>query len=139
MKKRHSDVLEKIESLIKEMNSTENSVQYFILNNYKDDSGKSNKEYLLTRDGFSLLVMGFTGTKALKWKLKYIEAFNKMEEYIKSNPTVLPTTFKEALQQLLVEVEEKDEDLETFCDLQVYCTECSKKRHLERLKQNKKS
>ncbi len=139
MKKRHSDVLEKIESLIKEMNSTENSVQYFILNNYKDDSGKSNKEYLLTRDGFSLLVMGFTGTKALKWKLKYIEAFNKMEEYIKSNPKVLPTTFKEALQQLLVEVEEKDEDLETFCDLQVYCTECSKKRHLERLKQNKKS
>ena len=83
--------------------------------------------------------MGFTGTKALKWKLKYIEAFNKMEEYIKSNPKVLPTTFKEALQQLLVEVEEKDEDLETFCDLQVYCTECSKKRHLERLKQNKKS
>ena len=37
----------------------------------------------LTRDGFSLLVMGFTGAKALQWKLKYIEAFNKMEEHIK--------------------------------------------------------
>lgn len=82
--KRHSDVLEKIESLMREMNSTEKSVQYFILNNYKDDSGKSNKEYLLTRDGFSLLVMGFNGSKALKWKLKYIEAFNNMEEYIKT-------------------------------------------------------
>ena len=38
------------------------------------------KEYLLTRDGFSLLVMGFTGEKALSWKLKYIEAFNEMEK-----------------------------------------------------------
>jgi hypothetical protein len=33
----------------------------------------------MNRDGFSLLVMGFTGKKALEWKLKYIEAFNKME------------------------------------------------------------
>ena len=37
----------------------------------------------MTRDGFSLLVMGFTGQKALQWKLKYIEAFNKMEAFIK--------------------------------------------------------
>lgn len=36
--------------------------------------------YLMTRDGFSLLVMEFTGQKALEWKLKYIEAFNYMEE-----------------------------------------------------------
>lgn len=81
--KRHADVLEKIEGLIKEMDSTEKSVQYFMEDSYKDSSGKSNKEYLLTRDGFSLLVMGFTGAKALQWKLKYIEAFNKMEEIIK--------------------------------------------------------
>ena len=33
----------------------------------------------MTRDGFSLLVMGFTGSKALEWKLKYIEAFNHDE------------------------------------------------------------
>ena len=36
----------------------------------------------MTRDGFSLLVMGFTGKEALKWKLKYIEAFNLMEKTI---------------------------------------------------------
>ena len=35
--------------------------------------------YLLTRDAFSLLVMGFTGTAAIRWKLKYIEAFNALE------------------------------------------------------------
>lgn len=106
--KRHSDVLEKIDKTIKEISSTENSVQYFIPNNYTDSSGKTNKEYLLTRDGFSFLVMGFTGKKANQWKIKYIEAFNKMEEYIKKTPVSLPTNFKEALQQLLVEVEAKE-------------------------------
>lgn len=35
--------------------------------------------YLLTRDAFSLLVMGFTGAAAIRWKLKYIEAFNALE------------------------------------------------------------
>lgn len=39
--------------------------------------------YLMNRDGFSLLAMGFTGKKALQWKLKYIEAFNEMEETLK--------------------------------------------------------
>ena len=57
-----------------------NTPQYFIPSKYKDASGKSNVEYLLTRDGFSLLVMGFTGAKALEWKLKYIAAFNAMEK-----------------------------------------------------------
>ena len=38
----------------------------------------------MDRDGFSLLVMGFTGKKALEWKLKYIDAFNQMEETLKS-------------------------------------------------------
>ena len=55
---------------------------FFIESKYKDASGKQNKCYLMTRDGFSLLVMGFTGQKALEWKLKYIEAFNYMEESI---------------------------------------------------------
>ena len=41
-------------------------------------------EYLMNRDGFSLLCMGFTGKKALEWKLKYINAFNVMEEKLKS-------------------------------------------------------
>lgn len=80
--KRHADVIEKIEELIK----TENSVmtKMFIESSYKAGTGKRYKEYLLTRDGFSLLVMGFTGSKALEWKLKYIEAFNKMEQAIKN-------------------------------------------------------
>ena len=38
--------------------------------------------YLLTRDAFSLLVMGFTGAAAVRWKLKYIEAFNELESAV---------------------------------------------------------
>lgn len=82
--KRHSDVLDKISGLIREIEPTENSARYFINSFYVDAKGEKRKECLLTRDGFSLLVMGFTGSKALKWKLKYIEAFNKMEQAIKN-------------------------------------------------------
>lgn len=78
--KKHKHVLESIENI-----KAENSAvtKMFIESSYKAGTGKNYKEYLLTRDGFSLLVMGFTGAKALQWKLKYIEAFNKMEQYIK--------------------------------------------------------
>lgn len=67
-----------------------NIPQYFIPSKYKDASGKSNVEYLLTRDGFSLLVMGFTGAKALEWKLKYIQAFNAMEKRLNDDEELSP-------------------------------------------------
>lgn len=54
----------------------------FIQETYEDSYSRKQKMYLMTRDGFSLLVMGFTGQKALEWKLKYIEAFNKMEKML---------------------------------------------------------
>ncbi len=56
--------------------------KYFIESTY-ENRGKNYKECFMTRDGFSLVVMGFTGKEALEWKLKYIEAFNKMEEKLK--------------------------------------------------------
>ena len=80
--KRHDHVLRDINNII-ESNTTQNWGLLFIESQYKASNGKMNKEYLLTRDGFSLLVMGFTGKEALQWKLQYIEAFNKMEEQIK--------------------------------------------------------
>ena len=114
--KRHADVIEKIEELIK----TENSVMtMFIETSYKAGTGKSYKEYLITRDGFSLLVMGFTGLKALQWKLKYIEAFNKMEQTLREPQKQLTQIEMMELQfkilkeqgQKLDEVEEKVEVL----------------------------
>ena len=93
--KEHKHVLEKIEELVK----TENSAligKYFIPSTYKAGTGKSYKEYLLTRDGFSLLVMGFTGEKALQWKIKYIDAFNKMEDNIVNSKPNLSIQSKNA-------------------------------------------
>ena len=56
----------------------------FIETTYENTRGKSCRCYDMNRDGFSLLCMGFTGKDALEWKVKYINAFNKMEEKLKS-------------------------------------------------------
>ena len=83
--KEHFNVVRDIEKLIGGIIKNEDTYNHlFIETQYQNEQNKQwYKEYLLTRDGFSLLVMGFTGAKALQWKLKYIEAFNKMEEHIK--------------------------------------------------------
>lgn len=81
--KDHKDVMNTISKLI--VGIGKNSDTYFIINEYRNQQNKQlYQEYLMTRDGFSLLVMGFTGKKALHWKIKYIEAFNQMESFIKS-------------------------------------------------------
>ena len=51
---------------------------------YFDKKGEQRPLYNLTRDGFSLLVMGFTGEKAYRWKIEFINAFNKMEAMIRN-------------------------------------------------------
>ena len=56
--------------------------KYFIPSEYKS-GGRTYKEYLMTRDGFTLLVMGFSGDKAMRFKLAYINQFNAMEELLK--------------------------------------------------------
>jgi len=80
--KEHDKVCRDIEALL-ESQPTILAVEYFIESEYTTDRGRKYKEYLLTRDGFSLLVMSFTGSKALEWKLKYIEGFNEMEKQLK--------------------------------------------------------
>lgn len=108
--KRHADVLERIDELIK----TEKSVMtMFIGGTYRAGTGKNYKEYLITRDGFSLLVMGFTGSKALQWKLKYIEAFNKMEQAIKEQSKLSPMEMLELQFRFSKEVKEKVDMVDT--------------------------
>lgn len=81
--KNHKEVLRAIKNISKEI-STAQFCALFKLSSYKASNGKKNPEYLMNRDGFSLLSMGFTGKEALEWKLKYINAFNQMEEKLKS-------------------------------------------------------
>lgn len=52
---------------------------------YADSKGEKRPAYLLTRDGFTLLVMGFTGANAVKWKIRYIEAFNALEAAVRED------------------------------------------------------
>lgn len=70
-----------------EINTKSHLSQMFNKSFYKDDGGRKRPLYLIDRDGFSLLVMGFTGKDALEWKLQYIKAFNQMESFIREKTT----------------------------------------------------
>lgn len=102
--KRHADVIRAIEEKI-EINAKLRSSNYYIENTYIDSMNRPKKEYLMTRDGFTFIVMGFTGAEADKFKLAYIEAFNKMEETLKNQTPATPLTYKEALIALVEQVE----------------------------------
>lgn len=66
---------------IRELECSEGFAQSnFGLGSYKDAQGQERPEYLITRDGFTFLAMGFTGAKAAAFKEAYIEAFNRMEK-----------------------------------------------------------
>lgn len=79
--KQNKHVNEAIKKLMVE-NSTVKTM--FEESTYVSSRGREEIEYLMNRDGFSLLAMGFTGKKALEWKLKYIDAFNQMEDRLKN-------------------------------------------------------
>ena len=82
--KNHQHVTRDIRKLEKEIDVS-NFGQMFSKLKYKDKYSREQEMYVMNRDGFMLLVMGFTGKKALQVKLKFIEAFNLMEDYIKKN------------------------------------------------------
>lgn len=75
--KRHDHVMRDIDTFKKDV---PNFGEMFFEAEAPDSYGRPQRTYLMNRDGFSLLVMGFTGKAALEWKLKYIAAFNEMEK-----------------------------------------------------------
>lgn len=91
--KKHQHVLRDIDSLKKDVS---NFGHMFEETSIKDSYGREQRAYFMNRDGFTLLAMGYTGKKALQFKLKYIEAFNKMEKTIREQE--LPQTPEEKLQ-----------------------------------------
>lgn len=78
--KRHDHTLESIRRLVL---ATPKLGGLYESINYRDEQGKSRPAYLMNRDGFTLLAMGFTGRKALDFKIAYINAFNEMEERLR--------------------------------------------------------
>lgn len=77
--KRHDHVIRDIDTIKKDV---PNFGEMFFETETPDSYGRPQRTYLMNRDGFSLLVMGFTGKAALEWKLKYIQAFNAMEKQL---------------------------------------------------------
>lgn len=106
--KNHQHVLETIKNLTVENSTVKN---FFYKSTYTNSRGREYPIYYMNRDGFTLLAMGFNGKRALEFKLKYIEAFNQMEQTLLEQPQPqfnLPSTFKEALYMLAESVDEND-------------------------------
>lgn len=80
--KEHKHVLTAIRQIL----VAENSATKFFHETAFEYRGQKFPEYMMNRDGFTLLAMGFTGKAALEWKLKYIQAFNEMEKQLAQRP-----------------------------------------------------
>ena len=79
--KRHDDVLKSIRNLDC---SDEFRLRNFAESSYKNEQGKRQPCYAMTKDGFTFLVMGYRGKKAARFKEMYIRRFNEMQQYIKT-------------------------------------------------------
>jgi anti-repressor protein len=78
--KRHKNVIQTIETQIFGVAPGDFNGLNFQPVEYRDAKGELRKSYDMTRDGFSLLAMGFTGPEAMRWKVQYIKAFNLLEQ-----------------------------------------------------------
>ncbi|MBI9036324.1 MAG: Rha family transcriptional regulator [Bacteroidales bacterium] len=111
--KQHKNVIASIKSIIQ---LAENSadLKLFIESTYYDEQFKEQPVYVMDRDGFSLLVMGFTGKKAMKFKIDFINAFNEMEEKLKVISKPLSTL--DILEHSIKQLREQEERVKTIED-----------------------
>lgn len=103
--KEHKVVLKAIDELKEGV--AQNYADLFYEDTYIHPQNKQKyRQIIMNRDGFTLLAMGFTGKKALQFKLQYINAFNEMEKTIKEKSVSIPTT-KRGLALLALEASEE--------------------------------
>ena len=105
--KDHKHVLEGVRTIL----AAENSATKFFRQSTFENRGKQYPEYLMNRDGFSLLVMGFTGEKALEWKVKYIDAFNAMEQELRNKELEKPKQANERDKAMLLNAQSRQATL----------------------------
>lgn len=109
--KRHDHVLRDIETILGGLPNSGEAPMFYESAYEHPQNKQQYRMFYMNRDGFTLLAMGFNGKKALEFKLKYIQAFNQMEQKLieQSQPNYhLPSTFKEALYMLAESVDEND-------------------------------
>lgn len=107
--KRHDHVMRDIEDIMRGLPKNGDTPMFYKTEYVHEQNGQSYPMYMMNRDGFTLLAMGFNGKAALEWKLKYIAAFNKMEKKLAEKPQL---TRSQLLATALIaaheELEEKD-------------------------------
>lgn len=106
--KEHFNVIRDIENLKKDVLNFEGM---FFESTYSDSYGRPQRMYIMNRDGFTLLAMGFTGKKAMNFKLEYIQQFNQMERQLKeltSSNFQIPQNFADALRLAASKVDENE-------------------------------
>lgn len=99
--KRHNDVLRAIKNASKEL-SSDFYERNFARNDINTLKGKETSEILMSRDGFAILAMGFTGKEAQRWKERFLDAFNRMEQAIVSEIPSLKATIARLESQRLM-------------------------------------
>ena len=100
---RHCDLLEKIDSISKDL-ATENSVAKYWIEGTFENRGKHYREYQVKKRGCEFLAHKTTGTKGNLFTDKYMDRFEEMEKKLQKQ---LPGTYIEALEQLLASEKEK--------------------------------
>ena len=111
--KEHRNVMRDIENLMTAgVLKNEQTPMFYKTEYTHEQNGQTYPMYLMNRDGFTLLAMGFTGKAALEWKLKYIQAFNAMEKQLAQRPQL---SRAELMAQALIaahdELEHKDRQI----------------------------
>ncbi|MGL4752506.1 MAG: Rha family transcriptional regulator [Aeromonadaceae bacterium] len=109
--KEHRNVIRNIKSVIK--SNTYFGSLNFERTTYTTEQNKVHDCYNMTRDGFALIAMGFSGQKAMDWKIKYINAFNMMESALIGTAPALETVNQ------IVKRAESDKQIASACGSQL--------------------
>lgn len=109
--KRHKNVLRDIDELRSRVGDEFDRLNFEPVE-YVDEKGRNYRRFNLTRDGFSMLAMGFTGQDAIAWKMKYIAAFNAMERELMA---VSQSAFVDA--KTIARIDRIEGDLAALTDL----------------------
>lgn len=110
--KDHQHVLRDIRNLMEGVSKIGDTPMFEETTYVHPQNGQEYPMFIMNRDGFTLLAMGFTGEKALRFKLDYINAFNKMEAELKSTKPLTPAQQLLANAQMLVEMEQRQMEQE---------------------------
>lgn len=134
--KEHMHIMESIRKLL---NDEENLGIEFSIVKFKNERGQEYPEYLITKKGFTILAFGFTGKKAIKFKLAYIDQFEAMEEQLRNCNSLPNQAMKELndkvdnLTKLLKEnqsyksIEKSKQDAEIRNEINSLIKDCSDK------------